>query len=680
MTALQESEERGRLVLDTVLDAVVTIDTHGLVTSWNREAQNTFGWTSQETIGQSLSSTIIPPRYRDAHERGLRHFLATQEGPVLNQRIEITALHRDGREFLVELAITAVRRGDNPIFSAFIRDISERTRAEAALRASEERFRQLAENVSEVFWMCNKDLTQVLYVSPAYEKVWGRSCQSLYDQPRSFAEAVHPADRDHLSTMLAEQKRGQETEKEYRILRPDGAVALIRDRSFPIRNEAGEFYRIAGVAEDITERKRAEERMRQSEANLAAAQKMVHLGSWEVDLVDLEDVGRNPLHWSDEVFRIFGYEPGQLDISRENFLLMVHPEDRLHVSEAAAAALHEKRPYDLVHRIALPNGVVRVVHEHAEMTYDERTGRPLRMVGTVQDITERKRSEKELRDSEQRFRELNATLEQRVLERTTELSQAKTSLEAEIIERKRYEQSLQKANRMKSQFLANMSHELRTPLNGIIGFAEFLVDGKPGLLNPKQKEYLGDILNSGQHLLQLINDVLDLAKVESGKMELNLETFALSKAIEEVCAVAKAIAQKKNIQIHTAFASDLVQVTLDQQKFKQVLYNLLSNAVKFTDEGGKVEILTARRDAHYFKLVVKDTGIGIKPEDINRLFTEFEQLDSGASRRHEGTGLGLALTRKLLELHGGSIEVESETDRGSTFTVTLPMSVKELEA
>nr|WP_202797484.1 PAS domain-containing protein [Chthoniobacter flavus] len=247
----------------------------------------------------------------------------------------------------------------------------------------------------------------------------------------------------------------------------------------------------------------------------------------------------------------------------------------------------------------------------------------------------------------------------------------------DVTERKRFEQSLQEASRMKSEFLANMSHELRTPLNGIIGFAEFLVDGKPGTLNPKQKEYLGDILNSGKHLLQLINDVLDLAKVEAGKMDLTPVSFVLSQAIDEVCAVAKPLAQKKHIHVRLTVAPELSCVTLDQQKFKQVLYNLLSNGIKFTDDGGNVGIFATPYDGSRFKLSVKDTGIGIKPEDIQRLFREFEQLESGASRRYEGTGLGLALTRKLVELQGGAINVESEVGVGSTFSVVLPLVSEE---
>ncbi|HEY0793026.1 MAG TPA: CHASE3 domain-containing protein [Chthoniobacterales bacterium] len=237
---------------------------------------------------------------------------------------------------------------------------------------------------------------------------------------------------------------------------------------------------------------------------------------------------------------------------------------------------------------------------------------------------------------------------------------------------------LQNAALAKNRFLANMSHELRTPLNGIIGFAEFLVDGKPGALNAKQREYLEDILRSGQHLLQLINDVLDLAKVEAGKMELNPEKFSIPEAVDEVCTVARPIAQKKGIQVAVRVDPEVNEVMLDPQKFKQVLYNLLSNAIKFSPPRATVEILVSMQSADHFKLVVTDSGIGIKPEDLGRLFKEFEQLDTGTARRYEGTGLGLALTRSIVECQGGTIVVASELGKGSSFIVTLPLEAAEM--
>jgi protein-histidine pros-kinase len=240
-------------------------------------------------------------------------------------------------------------------------------------------------------------------------------------------------------------------------------------------------------------------------------------------------------------------------------------------------------------------------------------------------------------------------------------------------ERRRIEQTLSQANRMKSEFLANMSHELRTPLNGIIGFSEFLIDEKPGALNAKQKEYLGDVLASGRHLLRLINDVLDLSKVEAGHMELFPETFAIPGAVEEVCSIVSTLARKKNITLCNQTGGAPGEVTLDRQKFIQVLYNLLSNALKFTDEGGEVGVEAQLERPDLLRVAVRDTGIGIRSEDFAKLFVEFQQLEAGTARRFDGTGLGLALTKRLVEFQNGSISVSSQPGRGSTFTVTLPV-------
>ncbi len=240
-------------------------------------------------------------------------------------------------------------------------------------------------------------------------------------------------------------------------------------------------------------------------------------------------------------------------------------------------------------------------------------------------------------------------------------------------ERRRFEQTLQDANRLKSEFLATMSHELRTPLNGIIGFSEFLIDEKAGALNARQKEYLTDVLASGRHLLRLINDVLDLSKIEAGKMDLVEETFDLAAAVEEVCAVVSPIAQTKAITLHGEVSDQLTTVKLDRHKFMQILYNLLSNALKFTQAGGEVS-LSLEREGAELRLQVRDTGIGIHAADLPKLFLEFQQLDSGTGRRHDGTGLGLVLTKRLAELHGGSVRVASEIGKGSVFTVKLPLA------
>ncbi len=232
----------------------------------------------------------------------------------------------------------------------------------------------------------------------------------------------------------------------------------------------------------------------------------------------------------------------------------------------------------------------------------------------------------------------------------------------------------EEANRLKSEFLANMSHELRTPLNGIIGFADLMASGKVGPVSAEHREYLGDILVSGRHLLQLINDILDVAKIEAGRMEFHPEEVALGRLVGETCDAVRSLAADRKIDLAARVAPDIATVRCDPARLRQILYNFLSNALKFTAEGGRVRVRTAAEGADRFRLEVEDTGIGIKPEDVARLFGEFTQLDAGPARRQQGTGLGLALTKRLVEAQGGRVTVTSTPGRGSVFAAILPRS------
>lgn len=232
--------------------------------------------------------------------------------------------------------------------------------------------------------------------------------------------------------------------------------------------------------------------------------------------------------------------------------------------------------------------------------------------------------------------------------------------------------ALKRANKLKSEFLANMSHELRTPLNAIIGFSEVLRDKISGDLNVEQLDFVNDIHGSGQHLLQMINDILDLSKIEAGKIEINYEEFFIPDAIKEVRDVINGIAYKKNIKVSVQLAENVGMITADRLKFKQVLYNLLSNSIKFTPEMGSV-LIEGKLNTNEVLISVADTGIGIKKEHHEEIFDEFYQIDGSHTREYEGTGLGLALTRRIVSLHGGRIWVESEENKGSKFSFTLPI-------
>ncbi|BBO17075.1 histidine kinase [Candidatus Brocadia pituitae] len=262
---------------------------------------------------------------------------------------------------------------------------------------------------------------------------------------------------------------------------------------------------------------------------------------------------------------------------------------------------------------------------------------------------------KRLHDQEEQYRHL---LEKKVQEKTSDLQKANIALE--------------KAYRLKSEFLATMSHELRTPLNAIIGFAEVLKDELIGHINDEQREYVDDIHSSGKHLLSMINNVLDLSKFEAGKLELKYEEICVKEAIDDVLNTVSGIANKKNISIKNTIQSDIPTLVVDQLKLKQILFNLLSNAIKFTPKNGNVCIDITLKDL-YVQFAIADTGIGIKQEDREKIFEAFSQVDSSLARNYEGAGLGLALTKRLVELHGGEIWVESFYGKGSTFTFILPL-------
>ena len=308
----------------------------------------------------------------------------------------------------------------------------------------------------------------------------------------------------------------------------------------------------------------------------------------------------------------------------------------------------------------------------------------------------------QLKQTEAALHKVKAELEDRVAERTKALSLINQELLKEITEHRQTEAELKKAkiaadkaNLAKSDFLANMSHELRTPLNHIIGFTEVVVDNKFGDLNDNQSKYLTNVLQSGQHLLSLINDILDLSKVEAGKLELEITDVSLKTLLQNSLIMIREKAQKHNLDISLNLDGIPGIIRGDERKLKQIVYNLLSNAVKFTPDSGKIELAAEKirrydlqlqgsesaaipsvsLDAETFiKITVSDTGIGIKPEDLARIFKPFEQVENAASRKYEGTGLGLSLTKNLVELHGGLIWGESQGEnKGSTFTVAIPV-------
>jgi PAS domain S-box-containing protein len=393
------------------------------------------------------------------------------------------------------------------------------------------------------------------------------------------------------------------------------------------------------LRQQVAEREGIAADLREREASLANAQRIAGLASWDWDLQT------NEIRGSEEAYRIFAIDRDVESITFEDFMKMVHPDDRDAVARAVRQTLDHNAIYSVEHRAIAADGSARILHQRGEVVFDSK-GKPVRMSGTSHDITDQHRTREELRAA---------------------------SLRAE------------EANQAKSRFLANMSHEFRTPLNAIIGYSEIL---KEDAIEQGQIASVTDlerIKSAGRHLLAMVNEVLDLSKIEAGKTELFIESFDVQDMVEEAVATVRSLVEANNNRLKLHCESPLGRMAADAVRVRQMLYNLLSNAGKFT-ENGEVRV-TVRRISErslpkldgWIVIAVSDTGIGMRSDRVESAFEAFGQLDPSTTRRHGGTGLGLAITKHYCEIMGGAISVESKPGEGSTFTLRLPTVVTPAE-
>ena len=501
------------------------------------------------------------------------------------------------------------------------------SRTLGSLENSEERFRSVALSANDaivsadssgniVFW--NKSAQTIFGYGE--EEILGKSVNLLIperykDAHRRGLERLRLTGESHIIGKMVESHG----------MRKDGSEFPIELSLATWNTREGTFY--SAIIRDITERKRAGEELK------AAQEYGRNLIDSSLDIIISVDRERRIVEFNRAAQKAFGYGKEEVLGKYINILyadcaegLKVHKATRL--SGQFSGEILNKRK----------NGELFPCFLSASVLWDA-NGELLGVMGVSRDITERKRSEVELRIAKE---------------------------------------AAESSNRAKSEFLANMSHELRTPLNAIIGFSEILSDQTFGELNQRQARYVNNVLTSGNHLLTLINDILDLSKVESGKMELELSRVNIKSLLENSIVMVKEKSLKHGISLDLNIPDELadLEIRADELKLKQIIFNILSNAAKFTPDGGAITVEVRQEEAE-LAISVSDTGIGIKPEDQERIFSEFEQVDSSYARKHQGTGLGLALTRRLLELHGGRIWVESEGEgKGSTFTFVIPIEAK----
>ncbi len=479
-------------------------------------------------------------------------------------------------------------------------------------------------------------------------RIFGLEPQSIVEPDSKFVlSLLHPDDREGFETAMHNAiLHNKPYNIEYRIIMPDGTSKYVISNGVVHRLANGTPEYLSGTLQDITEQKKASDVLRQSEENLKRGEQLAHIGTWNFDVLS------NKLGWSDGVYRIFGLKPQEINSSYKVFLERVHPDDREFVNNAYLDSIKNKKPYDIEHRIILQSGRVRIVREICDTLYDD-NGNPIHSTGTVQDITEKKLVEQELQKA-------HDELEEKVKERTRELEKANIRLK--------------ELDRLKSMFIASMSHELRTPLNSIIGFTGIILQGMSGDISDEQREQLEMVYISAKHLLTLITDVIDISKIEAGKIEAFVEEFMLCDIIDEAVLNLKTQIEKKGLSLEINAPDDLVMKT-DGRRLLQCIINYISNAVKFTPEG--MVTISAREFDDMVEIKVKDTGIGIKKEEIPRLFSSFVRLDSPLKTTVPGTGLGLYLTKKLaIEVLSGEVSAKSVYGEGATFKITIPKELK----
>jgi two-component system sensor histidine kinase/response regulator len=645
--ALRDSERRFRVFVDHAADAFYLTDEKGRILDVNGRACEALGYTRDEVIGMTPSDFVSDLNFTVVEDR-VRRLLA---GETI--RFEDEYRRKDGTVFPVEVRSKAFWEGDRAFIVHLPRDVTDRKQAEEKLRESEQRWRSLTEALPQLVWSATSDGTCDYFSSQWTEHTGVAEAELLGWR---WLETLHPDDREPTRRFWLESVAGHHAyDIEYRVRHKGGEYRWFKTRGVPIRDTGGNIVKWFGTCTDITELRDSEERFRGTFENAA--------------------VGIGHLHPTSRLLRVNEKGCAILGYSREellgqNLLDFSHPDDLAITTELLAGLLRgDSLGYTVEKRYRRKDGSF-VWCQVAVSLQRDAAGEPAYAIGIIQDISERKQLEGELR-------------------------QAKDAAEA--------------ANRAKDEFLANVSHEIRTPMNAIIGMTELVLDTT---LDEGQRQSLKTVKSAADSLLGIINDLLDFSKIEAGKLELAPTDFSLRRAVADTLRALAVRAHKKGLELIYQVQPDVPDALIgDVGRLRQVLLNLAGNAVKFTD-GGEVEVRVEVADSEVrdqkaevrsqksevrnqrtdvraettalltsdlcpltsdtvgLRFTVRDTGIGIPAEQQERIFRAFEQEDTSTTRKYGGTGLGLTIAARLVDLMGGTITVDSSPGRGSTFVFT----------
>jgi two-component system, cell cycle sensor histidine kinase and response regulator CckA len=568
----------------------------------------------------------------------LRELVAGGSGPAVREWLDcresahigvVDLRQRDGTVLELDVTVIPHPYDGRPAVQAVLRDVTEQNRAMRRLRESEENFRQMAESISQVFWMTDPAKARMLYISPAYEAIWGRPRGSVYADPRSWLDAIVPEDRERVAQAAASWQSAGTYDEVYRIARPDGAVRWIRDRAFPVRDESGAVIRVTGIAEDITESRQAEEELRMYRDFLEKAQEVASLGSWSYVFAD----GR--VDWSNECCRIFGVPPGTVR-SAEQFYACVHPDDVARAREVEAGAV-EAGGYELEFRLIRPDGQTRTVQSRAKVLRDE-SGRPARLIGIVRDVTDERSARRKLEETERQLRQA---------------------------------QKMEAVGRL----AGGVAHDFNNILTSILGLCELSIaalgDGHP--VTPDIRE----VHACGLRAANLTQQLLAFSRrqiVSQRLLELDAVVLSLVKMLKRI------IGEDVELAVEPGAAGAVVLA--DQGQLEQLVVNLAVNARDAMEGGGRLVISTVPEELEeecivgadrlpaglYLRLTVRDNGAGMDAETMSHLFEPFFTTKAPG----KGTGLGLSTCYGIVRQSKGGIRCESAPGQGTAFHVLLP--------
>ncbi|PDV97505.1 response regulator [Candidatus Chloroploca asiatica] len=622
---IRTSERRSRVLLAAIPDIMFRVNDEGIILDYSTRTAELL-YVPPEAFLSKTFWEVLPPEVGEQWQAAITTAFATDA----LQTFEYQLLLGDTPHFFE--ARLSVNQSEREAV-AIVRDVTEARRSAAEIV----RLSRVVEQMDDMVLIT--DINGIIqYVNPAFERQFGFTCAEVVGQtPRILKSGLESS--AFYTNLWATILSGESFQAEFRNRRKDGQLIYEAKTITPVRDEHGVITNFVATGKDMTQRKQMEHDLQERLKELTCLRQVQRL------------LDQNPS--LDELCRqVIGYLVAAMQYP-EIALAIIELDGCRYRSRGDAViddALPRIRADILVGRGAI--GSLQVVYLEDVQPISEEQNMLDSIAHALALWLERRRAEEAL------INERNL-LARRVDERTADLSHINLELA--------------RAVRAKDEFLANMSHELRTPLNAILALSEGLLEQLRGPLNERQQASLRNIEASGRHLLALINDILDLSKVEAGRMDLQPEILMVSDICEASMVFVKELANKKHIQLQMQINEPQAQVEADPKRLKQILVNLLSNAVKFTSSGGRVSLLVeALADEGVIRFAVEDTGIGMAPEGANQLFKPFIQLDSSLSRQHEGTGLGLALVRRLVELHGGSVSVTSELGKGSCFTVALP--------